>query len=268
MGVLDDIVARTRSDLMQRRASVTYGELEAQAAQADPVRQVLPRFREGFGAICEVKRASPSKGRLAEIADPAQLATRYATGGAAAISVLTEPHRFGGSLDDLVAVRATVECPVLRKDFIVDPYQVVEARAAGADLILLIVAALPGPELKTLHELALSWGMAVLVEVHTATEAHRAVDLGAPLIGINNRNLQTLNVDLAQFEQLVGLVPQSVVRVAESGISTTADVSRLAAAGADAILVGEALVRHGAPDEQVAAFTRAGRAVQTARPLM
>ncbi len=266
MGVLDDIVAQTRSDLVQRRLDIPMRDLEARLDTVAPVREILPRLHEGFGAICEVKRASPSKGDIAAIADPAALAGRYASGGAAAISVLTEPHRFGGSLADLEAVRAAVTIPVLRKDFIVDPYQVVEARAAGADLILLIVAALSEADLHALYRLARDLGMTVLVEAHTADETEAAVDLGARLIGINNRNLQTLEVDLAQFESLVDKVPPQIVKVAESGIFTAADVKRLVEAGADAILVGEALVRDGAPAERVAEFTDAGRTLQAAHP--
>jgi indole-3-glycerol phosphate synthase len=262
MGVLDEIVARTRSDLVRRRQERPLDLLEAQVADIPAPLPLIPRLQEGFGAFCEVKRSSPSKGALAEIADPAALASAYASGGAAAISVLTEPHRFGGSLADLEAVRASVGLPVLRKDFMVDPYQVVEARAAGADVILLIVAALDDADLRALYALARSLDLTVLVEAHTAEETDRALELGARLIGINNRNLQTLEVDLAQFETLAGRVPAGVVKVAESGIFTAADVTRLVRAGADAILVGEALVRHGSPAQQVAAFTAAGRVAQ------
>lgn len=236
--------------------------LEARLSDVPAPLPVIPRLQEGFGAFCEVKRSSPSKGALAEIPDPAALAGAYQAGGAAAISVLTEPHRFGGSLADLAAVREAVSLPVLRKDFIVDPYQVVEARAAGADVILLIVAALDDADLRALYALARSLELTVLVEAHTADETDRAVALGARLVGINNRNLQTLQVDLAQFEGLVDRVPAGVVKVAESGIFAAADVTRLVRAGADAILVGEALVKHGSPEHQVAAFTAAGRAAQ------
>ena len=168
----------------------------------------MPAFREaGSSVIAEVKRRSPSKGDLADIPDPAALATEYAAGGAAAISVLTEERRFGGSLDDLRAVRAAVDVPVLRKDFIVTPYQLVEARVAGADLALLIVAALDDDELTGLYNEARELGLTVLVEVHDEAETERAVALGAELIGVNARNLQTLEVDIDTFGRLAPLVP-------------------------------------------------------------
>ena len=170
--------------------------------------------------IAEVKRRSPSKGDLAEIPDPAALARLYAAGGAAAISVLTEERRFGGSLDDLRAVRAAVDTPLLRKDFVVEPYQVLEARAAGADLVLLIVAALDDDTLRRLHDLAGELGLTVLVEVHDEAETARAVDLGAELVGVNARNLKTLEVDPDTFGRLAPLVPDDRVLVAESGITS------------------------------------------------
>ncbi len=216
----------------------------------------MPAFRaEGSSVIAEVKRRSPSKGDLAEIPDPAALATEYAAGGAAAVSVLTEERRFGGSLDDLRAVRAAVDVPVLRKDFIVTPYQLVEARAAGADLALLIVAALDSEELTRLHDEARELGLTVLVEVHDEAETERAVELGAELIGVNARNLQTLDVDVDTFGRLAPLVPADRVLVAESGITGPTDVKRFVAEGASVVLVGEALVRDGAPREAVAAMT-------------
>lgn len=263
MGVLDDIVRGVREDLARREARVPLPELVRRAASAPPATAVLPALRApGLSVIAEVKRRSPSKGALADIADPASLASAYAAGGAAAISVLTEERRFGGSLDDLAAVRQAVATPLLRKDFLVTDYMVWEARAAGADLVLLIVAALSDPDLARLHALALDLGLTPLVEVHTAEEARRAVELGAQLIGVNNRNLHNLRVDLAQFEALVGLIPEDRVRVAESGIASAADVARLAAAGADAVLVGEALVTHGDPEASVAEFIAAGTAAQ------
>lgn len=255
MGVLDDIVAGVREDLATRQAAIPIDEVITRAQAASPARSVLPRLRQpGIAVIAEVKRSSPSKGSLAPIPDPASLAREYAAGGAAAISVLTEARRFNGTLADLAAVRSAVPTPLLRKDFIVDPYQLYEARAAGADLALLIVAALDDATLASLHDLATRLGLTCLVEVHTADEARRAVDLGAELIGVNNRNLQTLQVDLAQFETLAGLLPDAT-KVAESGIFTVADVQRVADAGADAILVGEALVRHGDPRQAVAEFS-------------
>ncbi|WP_232547812.1 indole-3-glycerol phosphate synthase TrpC [Propioniciclava soli] len=263
MGVLDDIVVGVREDLAARQAVRPLGELTDVVAALPPTQPVLPVFRApGLGVIAEVKRSSPSKGALADIPDPAALARAYAAGGASAISVLTERRRFGGSLEDLVAVRAAVPTPLLRKDFIVTPYQLWEARAAGADLVLLIVAALTDAELAELSALASELGLTTLVEVHTEEETRRAVASGAPLIGVNNRNLQTLDVDLAQFERLAGLIPDDRVKVAESGIGNVADVERVAAAGADVILVGEALVRHGDPAASVADFIAAGTAAQ------
>ncbi len=206
--------------------------------------------------IAEVKRASPSRGRLADIPDPAALASVYERAGASAISVLTEERRFLGSLDDLRAVRAAVQIPVLRKDFIADPYQVYEARAAGADIVLLIVAALDQPTLEALHALATGLGMAVLVETHSADEVSRAVDAGASLIGVNARDLDTFDLDRDLFGSLVDRIPSGVIRVAESAVSGPEDVARYRAAGADVVLVGEALVT-GDPRERLAAFLAA-----------
>ena len=205
--------------------------------------------------IAEVKRRSPSKGDLAEIPDPAALARLYAAGGAAAISVLTEERRFGGSLDDLRAVRAAVDTPLLRKDFVVEPYQVLESRAAGADLVLLIVAALDDDTLRRLHDLAGELGLTVLVEVHDEAETARAVDLGAELVGVNARNLKTLEVDVDTFGRLAPQVPGDRVLVAESGITSPVDVKRYVAEGAHAVLVGEALVKDGDPEDAVRAMT-------------
>ncbi|HEX5861791.1 MAG TPA: indole-3-glycerol phosphate synthase TrpC, partial [Nocardioides sp.] len=216
----------------------------------------MPGFRApGVSVIAEVKRRSPSKGELAEIAEPAALAEAYARGGAAAISVLTEERRFGGSLADLRAVRAAVDVPLLRKDFIVTPYQLLEARAAGADLALLIVAALDAATLRRLHDEASELGLTVLVEVHDEAETERAVDLGAELIGVNARNLRTLEVDPGTFGRLAPLVPEDRVLVAESGIAGPDDVARFVDQGARVVLVGEALVRHGDPEAAVRAMT-------------
>jgi len=197
--------------------------------------------------IAEVKRASPSRGALASIPDPALLARQYALGGASAISVLTEERRFGGSLADLDAVRAAVSIPVLRKDFIAEPYQVLEARAAGADLVLLIVAALDDPTLHALHALILELGMTPLVETHDADEVRRAVDLGAQVIGVNARDLSTFELDRDLFGRLAPSIPEGTVRIAESAVSGVADVEHYRRAGADVVLVGEALVTGGDP---------------------
>ncbi len=256
MSVLDDIVDGVRRDLAEREDAVTLADLRAALADVDPPLDPMPQFRApGSSVIAEVKRRSPSKGDLADIPDPAVLAAEYAAGGAAAISVLTEQRRFGGSLDDLRAVRAAVEVPVLRKDFIVTTYQLVESRAAGADLVLLIVAALDDATLRRLHDEARELGLTVLVEVHDGAETERAVDLGAELIGVNARNLKTLEVDNVTFSRLAPLIPGDRVLVAESGITGPIDVKRFVAEGAQVVLVGEALVRDGSPRESVAAMT-------------
>lgn len=259
MSVLDDIVAGVREDLAGREAAVPEAELRALVADAPSPRDPLPSFRaEGLAVIAEVKRRSPSKGDLATIPDPAALARSYAAGGAEAISVLTEERRFGGSLDDLRAVRAAVDTPLLRKDFIVSTYQLLEARAAGADLVLLIVAALDDDTLARLHAEARELGLTVLVEVHDEDEIGRALAAGAELVGVNARNLKTLDVDPDTFGRLAGLLPEHVVKVAESGITGPGDAARYAAEGADVVLVGEALVRDGDPAVAVAAMREAG----------
>jgi indole-3-glycerol phosphate synthase len=256
VSVLDDIVDGVRRDLAEREAAVPLADLRAALADVDPPRDPMPHFRApGSSVIAEVKRRSPSKGDLAEIPDPAALAAEYAAGGAAAVSVLTEQRRFGGSLADLRAVRAAVDVPVLRKDFIVTTYQLVEGRAAGADLALLIVAALDDDTLRRLHDDARELGLTVLVEVHDEAETERAVALGAELVGVNARNLKTLDVDDTTFGRLAPLVPGDRVLVAESGISGPTDVKRFVAEGAHAVLVGEALVKDGTPQEAVAAMT-------------
>lgn len=257
--VLDDIIAGVREDLAAREAQTSLDEVIAAVEGAPAVRDPMPAFRaSGLSVICEVKRSSPSKGALAEIDDPAVLALAYAGGGAAAISVLTEQRRFGGSLDDLDLVGWRVDQPLLRKDFMVEPYQIYEARAHGADLILLIVAALDDAKLRELYDVATGLGLTPLVEVHTPDEAKRAVDLGAELIGVNNRNLKTLDVDLARFEQIAESIPGGIVKVAESGIKSPADAARVTSAGADAILVGEALVTEANPGAMIAAMIAAG----------
>ncbi len=254
--VLDEIIAGVREDLARREASLPLPELLAHLDDAPAPRDPMPHFRaRGSSVIAEVKRRSPSKGALADIPDPAALAAAYARGGAAAISVLTEERRFGGSLDDLRAVRAAVDTPILRKDFIVETYQLVEARAAGADLALLIVAALDDDTLRRLHDEASELGLTVLVEVHDEAEAERAVALDAELIGVNSRNLKTLEVDPAVFARLAPQIHADVVKVAESGITSVADVAGFVAHGAGVVLVGEALVKDGDPEAAVRAMT-------------
>ena len=259
MTVLDEIVHGVRVDLAAREAAVPMGDVRAAAAAAAAPLDPLPAFRApGVAVIAEVKRRSPSKGALADIPDPAALASAYAAGGAAAISVLTESRRFSGTLDDLVRVRLAVDVPVLRKDFIVTAYQLFEARAAGADLVLLIVAALTDDELVCLVERAESIGLTPLVEVHGPDEVARAVEAGARIIGVNARNLQTLEVDPKTFARTAPLIPDGIIRIAESGVRGPHDVIELARSGADVVLVGEALVTGRDPRSGVADLVAAG----------
>lgn len=261
MSVLDDIVAGVREDLDARRAAWPEARLAEAAAQAPTPLDPMPAFAAtGLSVIAEVKRRSPSKGHLADIPDPAALATAYAAGGADAISVLTEQRRFGGSLEDLRTVRSAVATPLLRKDFVVEGYQLLEARAAGADLVLLIVAALDDAQLTDLHAQARELGLTPLVETHDEDEIERALSAGARLVGVNARNLKTLDVDPDTFGRLVSRLPGDVVKVAESGVSGVEDAGRLAGQGADVVLVGEALVKDGDPAAAVAALRAIGRA--------
>jgi indole-3-glycerol phosphate synthase len=258
--VLDEIIDGVREDLAARVSQVPLDELKSRVERVSPAYDALAMLRSGDGVkvIAEVKRTSPSKGALALIADPAGLAADYAAGGASVISVLTEGRRFGGSLEDLAAVRAAVDIPVLRKDFMVSSYQLWEARAYGADVILLIVAALDQATLVGLRERAESLGMTALVEVHDEAEIERAVDAGASVIGVNVRNLKTLEVDRSTFARLAPSIPQGIVKIAESGVRGPHDVLEYAQSGASAVLVGEALVIGGRPREAVAELIAAG----------
>lgn len=242
--MLADLVAGALEDADRRRTQRPLAEVEAAAlarpAALDALAALAPAERVKI--IAEVKRASPSRGSLAAIPDPAALASSYETGGASAISVLTEERRFHGSLADLEAVRAAVSIPVLRKEFVADPYQVFEARAAGADLVLLIVAALEQKQLVELHELITQLGMTSLVEAHSADELSRALDTGAGLVGVNARDLTTFELDRDLFGRLADRIPSGVIRVAESAVKSADDVAHYRAAGADVVLVGEALV--------------------------
>lgn len=242
--MLAELIAGAVADASARRAIRGRAEVEAAALERAPALDVLAALApaDRVKIIAEIKRASPSRGPLAGIQDPAALAADYETGGASAISVLTEGRRFGGSLDDLEAVRARVSLPVLRKDFIVLPYQVFEARAAGADLVLLMVSALEQAELTELYSLVTGLGMTALVEAHDADEVSRAVDLGAAVIGINARNLSTFELDPGNFPRLAERIPAGTIRVAESAVRDAGDVTRYREAGADVVLVGEALV--------------------------
>jgi indole-3-glycerol phosphate synthase len=258
--VLDEILVGVRADLAERQARTTLEELQEKAGQlpsARPAESVL-RHGDTVKVIAEVKRSSPSKGALAAIADPAGLASEYESGGACLISVLTEKQRFGGSLEDLVSVRTAVDVPVLRKDFVFTSYQVWEARAHGADAVLLIVAALEQEALVSLVERVASLGMTALVEVHDETEVERAVDAGARVIGVNARDLRTLEVDRTTFARLAPKIPSGIVRVAESGVRGPHDVLDYARSGAHAVLVGESLVTGKNPRSAVADLVAAG----------
>ncbi|MFD1937734.1 MULTISPECIES: indole-3-glycerol phosphate synthase TrpC [Nonomuraea] len=257
--VLDDILAGVREDLAERQAAVSLDELKERARRAPAPRDAYAALGgDKVSVIAEVKRSSPSKGALAAIADPAALAADYEEGGAHVISVLTERRRFGGSLDDLAAVRARVDIPILRKDFIVTSYQLWEARAHGADLALLMVVSLEQPALVSLIERAESIGLTPLVEVHTEEEVERAVAAGARIIGVNARNLKTLEVDRDVFTKLAPKIPDGIIKIAESGVRGPHDLLAYARAGADAVLVGESLVTGKDPRKAVEALVTAG----------
>lgn len=267
MSVLDEIIAGVREDLLVRQERFPL-EAVREAAEAAPAAiDAYTALRNGgVGVVAEVKRSSPSKGSLADIPDPAALAREYAAGGAAVISVLTEKDYFKGSLEDLDNVRANVDIPILRKDFVLTPYQVLESRAHGADVVLLIVAALEQPALEALRERVESLGMTALVEVHTEEEADRALAAGAKVIGVNARNLRTLEVDRSVFERIAPGLPRDVVKIAESGVRDARDLIRYASVGADAVLVGEGLVTKKSPREAVSDLVTAGSHPATPRP--
>lgn len=259
MTVLDDILEGVRADLATRQAQVTLDQLKARAARQAPARDPLPVLKApGVSVVAEVKRSSPSRGALAPIGDPSSLARDYESGGAAVISVLTEQRRFGGTLEDLRAVRGAVDVPVLRKDFVVSSYQLWEARAYGADLVLLMVVALEQNALVGLVERAESIGLTPLVECHTDEEVRRAADAGARIIGVNARDLTTLEVDRDTFARVAPGIPDGIVKIAESGVRGPHDVIELARAGADAVLVGETLVTGRNPRAAVADLVAAG----------
>ena len=262
MSVLDDIIVGVLEDLKEREDRVPLSRVKEIEQSVPEAKDALGALRNSDGAvkiISEVKRSSPSKGALAQIPDPAALASVYEAGGASVVSVLTEQRRFHGSLADFDAVRAAVDIPILRKDFIVTPYQIHEARAHGADLVLLIVAALEQNALVSLLERTRSLGMEALVETHSRLEALRALEAGASIIGVNARNLKTLEVDRSTVEQVIDVIPQDVVAVAESGVSQAHDVFEYAKWGADAVLVGEALVTSGDPYSSIQDMVSAGQ---------
>jgi len=250
--ILDDIVAARRADVAIAKRQTPVADLQSRALFAAPRRGFARALRAAHpGVIAEVKKASPSRGVIRADFDPVWIAERYAAAGATAISVLTEERHFQGRPEFLTAIRAAVELPLLRKDFLFDAYQLFEARAWGADAILLIVASLGDTELVELLAAAREIDLDALVEVHTEAELERALRAGATLIGVNNRNLHTFVTTLETAEGLAPKFPAAVHRVAESGISTAADVARLRAAGYETFLIGESLMRAGDPGEQL-----------------
>jgi indole-3-glycerol phosphate synthase len=248
--VLTQIIEGVLEDVEKR--FIPIKQLREQLENAPKLRGAFKALnQDGMRLIAEVKRSSPSKGNLAEIADPKELASKYQEGGADVISVLTEERRFKGSIADLVSVRSCVDLPVLRKDFIVTEFQVLESRILGADLILLIVAGLSKSQLIDFYQLSTELGMDVLVEVHDLDEAEKALDIGAKIIGVNSRNLKTLEVSDLNFKKIFPHLPKDVIKVAESGITTRAQVEFVESLGADAILVGESLVKSGDPKQSI-----------------
>ena len=254
MSVLDRIVAAKHREIVAARERLPLARVEALAGKAPAVRPFVAALRAKLAAgksavIAEVKRASPSRGVLRENFDPAAIARSYEAGGAACLSVLTDREFFQGGLEHLEAARGACSLPVLRKDFIVDPYQVYEARVHGADCILLIVACLSRGDMKGLESLARELGMAVLVEVHDAAELEAALELSTPLIGINNRNLRTFETRLETTLGLLGSIPKGRLPITESGILSSGDVARMRAVGVNAFLVGEAFMRASEPGQ-------------------
>lgn len=253
MSVLDSIIEGVRLDEQSRRLSDS--ELSERIAGAPKPKSALEVLGRGqLSMIAEIKRSSPSKGNLSEIPEPDLLAQIYEKSGASVISVLTEERRFNGSLKDFALVRKEMSLPMLRKDFMVSEYLIRESRAFGADLVLLIVAALSESELRDFHALATELGMDVLVEIHDELELERALRISPKILGVNSRNLKTLDVDSSSFDRLLPLIPGSIIKVAESGISNLNDIRRARKAGADAVLVGEALVRSPDPGYTIRSF--------------
>jgi indole-3-glycerol phosphate synthase len=257
MTVLERIVSETRAVVEQRKLSISQEGLEERVVTNNPSPNGQTAFREtlarpGVGVIAEFKRRSPSAGALREDARLEDIVAAYERGGASALSVLTEEANFAGSLDDLRLARASCHLPILRKDFVVDPYQLYEARLAGADAVLLIVAALDQPTLASLHELSTTLFLDVLVEVHDREELSRAAAVGARLIGVNNRDLRDFSVDVHRTFELLDAMPPDSIVVSESGISDPGQVAELERRGVAAVLVGETLMRSPHPDEALA----------------
>ena len=248
--MLEELYAGSVADAARRSETVSLNQVEraalAAAAPLDALAFLAPA--EHIKVLAEIKRAGPSKGQMADIVDPSALATTYQANGASAISVLTEERRFKGKLEDLVAVRKTVAVPLLRKDFIANEYQILEARAAGADIILLIVAGLAQKDIERLKKFAEELGMTAFIETHSGDEVSRALDVDAKLLGINARDLSTFETDLNLFAELAPKIPQGVIKVAESAVRTVADVANYRRGGADVVLVGEALVTNDAAE--------------------
>lgn len=243
---LSEIIEGVLADVNNRLVPISI--LEKQLDQAPVLRDAYSALsKKGLSLIAEVKRSSPSKGALATISNPVELANSYQAGGAEIISILTEERRFKGSISDLVSVRNAVSVPVLRKDFIVTEFQVYESRIIGSDLLLLIVAGLSKSQLKDYFQLATGLGMQVLVEVHDLSEVELALEIDSKIIGVNCRNLKTLEIDKTAFDLILPRLPENVLKVAESGISTRNEVEKIESLGADAILVGETLVKAGNP---------------------
>ena len=246
--VLARICDDKRAQVRARKTRVPLSRLVDDAKRAPPVRGFTKRLTEAlaegrYGLIAEIKRASPSKGLIRNDFDPASLAKSYQRGGATCLSVLTDTPYFQGADEHLPAARASVELPVLRKDFMLDPYQIVESRALGADCVLLILAVLEDDRARELQDVAFGLGMDTLIEVHDEAEMERALRLAAPLIGVNNRNLKTLKTDISATPRLAAMAPEDRTLVSESGLNTAADLARMAAAGASCFLIGESLMR-------------------------
>jgi indole-3-glycerol phosphate synthase len=266
--ILGEVISRRRERVTEARARVPLAKLEKAARTREDLRDFSGAMEGGgtrIRVIAELKRASPSAGVLRRDFDPRAIALGYEAAGAAALSVLTEEDHFLGSLQDLADARAAVRLPVLQKDFILEPYQVFESAAAGADALLLIVAALEDRDLRELFKLSNELGLAALVEVHDEAELDRALDVGAKLVGVNNRNLKTLQVDLETSFRLRPRIPAGVICVSESGIRTPSDSKRLEEARYDAALIGERFMTAEAPGHELAEFLKAGADLERAR---